>query len=199
MPTMGARRTAHEGDRAPAARDAGALAPAERSRFRAALGRFATGVTVVGHRAADGTARGITVNAFTSVSLDPPLVLVSIARRALSHGLLDGQPFSINVLKVEQEPLARHFSGETQDVEIRWVNGTVAPRLAEPLAWLECRPWATYDGGDHTLYVGRVVDFLFGDGDALGFYAGRFVPVARPVPSQPPVPYDPFELPYDAP
>jgi flavin reductase (DIM6/NTAB) family NADH-FMN oxidoreductase RutF len=75
----------------------------------------------------------------------------------------------------------------------------VAPRLAEPLAWLECEPWADYEGGDHTLFVGRVVDFLFGDADALGFYQSRFVPVARPVPSQPPVPYDPFELPYDAP
>lgn len=199
MPAMGARPTAHGGDRAPSGRDAGTLDPAERTRFRSALSRFATGVIVVGHRAEDGTPRGITVNAFASVSLDPPLVLVSIARSARSHPFLDGKPFSINVLKVEQEPLARHFSGEAQDVDIRWVNGTVAPRLAEPLAWLECRPWATYDGGDHTLYVGRVVDFLFGDGDALGFYASRFVPVPRPVPSQPPVPFDPFELPYDAP
>jgi predicted dehydrogenase len=79
------------------------------------------------------------------------------------------------------------------------ILGVVAPRLAEPLAWLECEPWAEYEGGDHTLFVGRVVDFLFGDADALGFYQSRFVPVARPVPSQPPVPYDPFELPYDAP
>jgi len=168
-------------------------------RFRAALARFATGVTVVGHRFDDGSPRGITVNAFSSVSLDPPLVLVAIARGARSHDLLAETPFSINVLKVEQEPLARHFAGEAQAVEIRWVQGTVAPRLPEPLAWLECEPWATYEGGDHTLYVGRVVDFLFGDGDALGFYSSRFVPVARPVPSQPPVPYDPFELPYDAP
>lgn len=168
-------------------------------RFRGALARFATGVTVVGHLADDDSPRGITVNAFSAVSLDPPLVLVAIARRARSHDLLRGKPFSVNVLKVEQEPLARHFAGEPQDVEIRWVKGVVAPRLAEPLAWLECEPWADHDGGDHTLFVGRVVDFLFGDADALGFYQSRFVPVARPVPSQPPVPYDPFELPYDAP
>ncbi|MGH2654618.1 MAG: flavin reductase family protein [Actinomycetota bacterium] len=168
-------------------------------RFRGALARFATGVTVVGHRADDGSPRGITVNAFSAVSLDPPLVLVAIARGARSHDLLRGKPFSVNVLKVEHEPLARHFAGESQDVEIRWVKGVVAPRLAEPLAWLECEPWADHDGGDHTLFVGRVVDFLFGDADALGFYQSRFVPVARPVPSQPPVPYDPFELPYDAP
>src|ERR687892_276922 len=168
-------------------------------RFRAALARFATGVTVVGYTGEDGAPRGVTVNAFSSVSLEPSLVLVAIARRARSHELLQGKPFSVNVLKVEQEPLARHFAGEDQDVEIRWVKGVVAPRLAEPLAWLECEPWAEYEGGDHTLFVGRVVDFLFGAADALGFYQSRFVPVARPVPSQPPVPYDPFELPYDAP
>jgi flavin reductase (DIM6/NTAB) family NADH-FMN oxidoreductase RutF len=168
-------------------------------RFRAALARFATGVTVVGYTGEDGTPRGVTVNAFSSVSLEPSLVMVAIARRARSHEMLRSRPFSVNVLKVEQEPLARHFAGEDQDVEIRWVKGAVAPRLAEPLAWLECEPWAEYEGGDHTLFVGRVVDFLFGDADALGFYQSRFVPVARPVPSQPPVPYDPFELPYDAP
>ena len=168
-------------------------------RFRGALARFATGVTVVGYAGEDGSPRGVTVNAFSSVSLEPPLILVAIARRARSHELLQEKPFSVNVLKVEQEPLARHFAGEPQDVEIRWVKGVVAPRLAEPLAWLECEPWADHDGGDHTLFVGRVVDFLFGDADALGFYQSRFVPVARPVPSQPPVPYDPFELPYDAP
>jgi flavin reductase (DIM6/NTAB) family NADH-FMN oxidoreductase RutF len=195
---MGATPTAHGENRATGAPQARTLAPSEAMRFRNALARFATGVTVVGHRQADGSPRGVTVNAFASVSLDPPLVLVSIARAARSHDLLAGKPFSVNVLKVEQEPLARHFAGETQDLEIRWVSGVVAPRLAEPLAWLECEPWAAYDGGDHTLYVGRVVDFLFGDGDALGFYASRFVPVARPVPSQPPVPFDPFELPYDA-
>ncbi|MGH2676052.1 MAG: flavin reductase family protein [Actinomycetota bacterium] len=180
-------------------RPAAGAAAFDTVRFRAALGRFATGVTVVGHRADDGSSRGITVNAFSAVSLDPPLILVAIARGARSHDLLADKPFSVSVLKVEQEALARHFAGETQDVEIRWVQGTVAPRIAEPLAWIECQPWAEYDGGDHTLYVGRVVDFLFGDGDALGFYSSRFVPVARPVPSQPPVPYDPFELPYDAP
>jgi flavin reductase (DIM6/NTAB) family NADH-FMN oxidoreductase RutF len=169
------------------------------ARFRAALATFATGITVVGHRAEDGSPRGITVNAFISLSLDPPLVVVAIARAARSHDLLADKPYSVNVLKVEQEPLARHFAGDPQDVEIRWVQGTVAPRLPEPLAWLECEPWAAHDGGDHTLYVGRVRDFLFGEGDALGFYASRFVPVARPVPSQPPVPFDPFELPYDAP
>jgi flavin reductase (DIM6/NTAB) family NADH-FMN oxidoreductase RutF len=175
------------------------IVPFDTARFRAALARFATGVTVVGYAGEDGAPRGITVNAFSSVSLDPPLVMVAIARRARSHELLRARPFSVNVLKVEQEPLARHFAGESQDVDIRWVKGVVAPRLPEPLAWLECEAWGEYDGGDHTLFVGRVVDFLFGDADALGFYQSRFVPVARPVPSQPPVPYDPFELPYDAP
>lgn len=183
-----------------AASDPGEVAPLDTARFRTCLGRFATGVTVVAFREQAGSPRGITVNAFTSVSLDPPLVLVAIARAARSHDLLGGHPFSVSVLKVEQEPLARHFAGPPQDRELQpqWVEGRVAPRLAGCLAWMECEPWASYEGGDHTLYVGRVVNFDAHDGDALGFYCSRFVSVPRPVPSQPPLPYDPFELPYDA-
>jgi flavin reductase (DIM6/NTAB) family NADH-FMN oxidoreductase RutF len=165
--------------------------------FRACLGKFATGVTIVGY-GADGGARGITVNAFNSVSLNPPLVLISIAKAARSHDLLEDSPFSVNVLTVDQEDLALHFAGDPREVEVPWVEGTVAPRLDGVLAWMECEPYAGYDAGDHTLYLGRVVDVGDSEGDALGFFSSRFVNISRPIPSQPPLPYDPFELPYDA-
>jgi len=165
--------------------------------FRACLGRFATGVTIVGY-GADGDARGITVNAFNSVSLNPPLVLISIAKAARSHDLLKGSAFSVNVLTVEQEDLALHFAGDPREVDIPWLEGTVAPRLDGVLAWMECEPYAAYDAGDHTLYLGRAVDVGEREGDALGFFSSRFVNISRPIPSQPPLPYDPFELPYDA-
>jgi flavin reductase len=165
--------------------------------FRACLGRFASGVTVVTYRAGE-TARGLTVNAFSSVSLEPPLVLVSIARRTHSHDLLVGRPFVVNVLRPEQEMLARSFAGMEDETAVPWREGTVAPRLDGVLAFLECEPYRSHDGGDHTIYLGRVVDLGYGDGDALGFFCGRFVPIARPVPSQPQLPYDPFEMPYDA-
>jgi flavin reductase len=165
--------------------------------FRACLGKFATGVTIVGYEG-NGATRGITVNAFNSVSLNPPLVLISIAKAARSHDLLKGSPFSVNVLTVEQEDLALHFAGDPRPVEVPWLQGKVAPRLDRVLAWMECEPHAAYDAGDHTLYLGRVVDGAMSEGDALGFFSSRFVNISRPLPSQPPLPYDPFELPYDA-
>ncbi len=144
--------------------------------LRACLGRFATGVAVVTFAADDGP-HGITVNSFTSVSLRPPLVLASVARAARSHDLLAGRAFTVNVLGAEQEALARSFAGgERRDAA--WIEGTLAPRLAGVLAHLECRPWRAYDGGDHTLFVGEVAHFDYRSGDALGYLAGRFVPIA---------------------
>jgi flavin reductase len=122
--------------------------------FRACLGKFATGVTIVAY-AGDGDERGITVNAFNSVSLNPPLVLISIAKAARSHDLLKGSPFSVNVLTVDQEDLALHFAGDPGEVEVPWLRGVVAPRLDGVLAWMECEPYAAYDAGDHTVYLAR--------------------------------------------
>lgn len=162
--------------------------------LRVSLARFATGVAVVGYDGPTGR-RGITVNAFASISLDPPLVLISISKHARSHDLLAGIPFVVNVLAREHEVLARRFSGHEKDsVEVPWVDGGVGPRLRGALAWFECEPWATYDGGDHTIYVGKIVDHGHRDGEALGFYASDFIPIeaAGPAPEAPP--YDPFEL-----
>ncbi len=146
--------------------------------FRGSLGRFATGVAIVTF---DGTTRrhGITVNSFTSVSMEPPLVLVSIARSSKAHDELAGRPFAVNILGAEQRHLANHFSGRPGQ-EPAWVEGETAPRLAGVLAWFECTPWAAYDGGDHTLYVGEVVDFNYRSGDALAFAHGAFTVIPEP-------------------
>ena len=143
--------------------------------LRGSLGRFATGVAVVTFDRADGTGghRGITVNSFTSVSLEPPLVLVSIARTTKAHDEMRGRPFTVNILGAEQEELARHFAGGPGR-EPKWVEGAIAPRLSGVLSHLTCTPWAAYDGGDHTLYVGEVVEFDYRPGDALGFVNSRF-------------------------
>lgn len=147
--------------------------------FRGSLGRFATGVAVV-TVAADGQRHGITVNSFTSVSLDPPLVLVSIQRTASSHALLAGRPFTVNILGAEQQSIAMHFAGRP-NAEPNWLDGSYAPRLAGALSHFECTPWAEYDGGDHTLFLGRVEDFDYRSGDALGFADGRFVTIREPL------------------
>jgi flavin reductase (DIM6/NTAB) family NADH-FMN oxidoreductase RutF len=140
--------------------------------FRGSLGRFATGVAIVTF---DGATKrhGITVNSFTSVSMEPPLVLVSIARTAKAHDELAGRPFTVNILGAEQRLLAMHFAGRPGP-EPLWVESATAPRLSNVLAYFECTPWAAYDGGDHTLYLGEVVHFNHRNGDALAFANSAF-------------------------
>ncbi|MDX2931357.1 flavin reductase family protein [Streptomyces ipomoeae] len=149
------------------------LAPPDPGALRACLSRFATGVTVVTYNGDDGP-RGATMNSFTSVSAEPPLVLVSVARRARCHDRLTEGPFCVNVLGAEQEPLAKLFAGAPEPVRPDWVQGALAPRIAHSLAWVECAPWRSYDGGDHTLVVGEVVDLGHRDGDALTYAWSRF-------------------------
>jgi flavin reductase (DIM6/NTAB) family NADH-FMN oxidoreductase RutF len=155
------------------------LAPPSPAALRACMSRFATGVTVVTFAGDDGP-RGATMNSFTSVSAEPPLVLISVARTARSHGRLSGGPFCVNILGAEHEPLARLFAGAPVRTEPQWAPGARVPRLANPLAWVECAPWRSYDGGDHTLVIGRVTDLGHRDGDALTYAWSRFGTVAEP-------------------
>jgi flavin reductase (DIM6/NTAB) family NADH-FMN oxidoreductase RutF len=143
--------------------------------FRGSLGRFATGVAIVTF---DGATKrhGITVNSFTSVSMDPPLVLVSIARDTKAHDELADRPFTVNILGAEQQALALHFAGRPGP-EPLFVEGETAPRLARVLAYFSCTPWAAYDGGDHTLYLGEVRDFDYRTGDALAFANSSFTTI----------------------
>jgi flavin reductase (DIM6/NTAB) family NADH-FMN oxidoreductase RutF len=149
---------------------------AERS-LRSCLARFATGVAVVSFDTPEER-RGITVNSFTSVSLEPPLVLVAVAKRARSHDALFGRPFCVNVLGAEQEALARSFAGGPP-AELHWKEGEYAPRLAGTLANLECTPWKTYDGGDHTLFLGEVESFEYRVGDALAYMSSSYRTIAE--------------------
>ena len=123
----------------------------------------------------------MTVNAFTAVSLSPPLVLVSVRKRAKAHRLLRDRPFAVNVLGAEQEDVARHFAGDARPESVCWEEGVHAPLLGGSLATLECLPWRAYPGGDHTLFLGRVVELRHRGGDGLGFFFGRFATIAEPV------------------
>ncbi len=143
--------------------------------LRCCFGRFATGVAVVSFDGPSGR-HGLTVNSLTSVSLRPPLALVSIAKTAKAHDGLLGRPFCVNILGAEQESLARAFAGG-EPAEPAWIEGEHAPRLAGVLAHLECTPWAAYDGGDHTLFLGEVVGFDHREGNLLGYVSGRFVTI----------------------
>jgi flavin reductase len=147
------------------------------ARLRTCLGRFATGVAIVAFDGPGG-GHGLTVNSFTSVSMRPPLVLASVAKRARAHDALEGRPFSISILGAEQEAVARCFAGGPA-IDVHWIEGGVAPRVAGALASMECTPWRCYDGGDHTLFLGEVVAFEHRDGDALGYHASGFTTIGE--------------------
>lgn len=138
--------------------------PISAETFKDAMSQFATGVTIVTTRAG-GVVHGLTANAVTSVSLDPMLVLVCIAKDLRSHAMIeDSGVFAVNILNLGQRPLAERFAGLIPDVEDRFEGiayetaETGSPILHDVLAWLDCRIWASYDGGDHTIFVGEVVD-----------------------------------------
>ncbi len=147
--------------------------------LRRALGCFATGVTVVTGLGADKEKLGVTANSFNSVSLDPPLVLFSLNRRAYSmpHFLESGH-FAVNVLREGQEELADRFATPLAD---KWdgihfdIWDFGCPILADALANFECRTRYTYDGGDHVIFVGEIERMRADlDGDPLLFYRGCY-------------------------
>lgn len=152
--------------------------------FRAALGRFATGVTVVTAREANGGPPvGITVNSFASVSLTPPLVLWSAARASLRHAHFTEAPaFAIHVLRDDQTDLADRFTrnGAGFDGLEYTLNDQGVPLLEHALARFECTSETRHEGGDHTIIIGRVSRFeTFSEGEPLVFahgQYGRFLP-----------------------
>ncbi len=142
--------------------------------LRTCLGHFASGVTVISCEAG-GEPHGATVNAFSAVSLDPPLVMVSLDRRAKACSYLDGEPFTVNVLREGQDDIALHFAGRPRTEPVDWVRpASGAPRLPGSLAHISCRPWSAHDGGDHVIYLGEVEEFEFAGGRPLVFYLGAF-------------------------
>lgn len=144
-------------------------------RLRDCFGHFATGVTVVTAQRGDFV-HGATVGSFTSVSLDPPLVMVSLDRGSRICERLAGAAFGINVLATHQRELALHFAGRhsAPTATVTWERSDQAPRLAGCVAYLSCSPWACYDGGDHVMYVGEVQHFGFSGGEPLVFHRGTF-------------------------
>src|SRR5579859_2827722 len=125
--------------------------------FRATMGRFATGVTVVTVGAADDM-HGMTANAFLSVSLNPPLVLVSVDNRArMSQQLVLGTRYGVNILSEKQEQLSRHFGGRPQEgIHIPFVWHDAAPLIEGCVAHIVARVIAIHSAGDHALYIGHV-------------------------------------------
>lgn len=141
--------------------------------LRNCFGKFPTGVTIVSWF--DGSVqKGITVNSFTSVSLDPPLALVSIHKEAKACTSMKDKAFTINVLSDEQESIAWQFAGSKQEIlEIDWDNKGISPKINGSVAWMECKPWREYDAGDHVLFIGEIQELHSEDLEALTFYQGK--------------------------
>lgn len=168
---------------------AGRQRDVEQRALRDVMGQFATGVTVL--TAAGEFPHGMTANAVTSVSLEPPLVLCCVAHTARLHkSVIAAGGFGVSVLGAEQEGVARYFanrnrpSGAEQFDSVDWFPGqhTGAPLIAGSLAWLECELSEVYAGGDHSIFLGSVLTASRGGGQVLMFHAGGFhhgVPSAR--------------------
>ena len=153
--------------------------------LRKMRGLFASGVTVV-TTVHEGKLRGVTVSAFSAVSLNPPLVLVCIANESESREwIAEGGVFAVSILSDEQEFLSERFAARAPTVNARFDGVpyhtaiTGSPILAGSLAWYDCRVEATHDGGDHTIFIGRVEAVGFGaDGKLpLVYFANRYAGV----------------------
>jgi flavin reductase (DIM6/NTAB) family NADH-FMN oxidoreductase RutF len=148
--------------------------PTEQRRFRDALGTFATGVTIVSTRS-DDLVHGMTANGFMSVSLDPALVVVSIASQARMHDILarTGR-YGVSVLAREQEGVSRHFAGRPSDEPPPLVEAAGIPLIDGALTHVVAQVVDAHPAGDHTLFIGEVVHFAHGAGDPLIFHSGTY-------------------------
>ena len=157
--------------------------------FRAALGSFATGVSVITTRAPDGTPVGLTANSFNSVSLDPPMVLWSLARKSFSlPAFMAAEHWAVHVLAADQELLSNRFAKAGEDkfaaLELdEHPNGV--PLLRGCAARFQCRTSFRYEGGDHIIFVGEVSAFDRSEQPPLVFHAGRYALATQKDPSLP--------------
>jgi flavin reductase (DIM6/NTAB) family NADH-FMN oxidoreductase RutF len=152
--------------------------PIDKQEFRRVLGHFAAGVTIITTVGDDGTPYGLTATAFTSVSLEPPLVLVCVDKRSESHPHFHTSGvFAVNFLATDHEPLSRRFAvsggDKFTDLSIR-AGVTGAPILADALGHLDCRTVNVVEAGDHTIFVGQVEGAGARDGDPLLYFRGAY-------------------------
>lgn len=152
----------------------------DESEFRRVIGHFATGVAIVTSTRGDGAACGTTVSAVASLSLNPTLILVSLAHDSQTRAWIEGAGhYAVNVLEEGKgETLARRFAAGGAEEKFRgtaWrTERTGAPVLDEALAWLDCRVTAAVPGGDHTIFVGEVVAADAREGTPLLYYRGGY-------------------------
>lgn len=146
--------------------------------FRRALGNFATGVTIITAQAPDGTQVGVTASSFNSLSMDPPLILWSSMKEARSCAIFEAaEHFAVNVLAADQMEMSNHFARQQPDkfADVEWESGIGgAPIFPDCAARFQCESYAKLDGGDHWIFVGRVLDFHDFGRAPLCFHQGSY-------------------------
>jgi len=152
--------------------------PIEKNQLRQVMGHFATGVTIITTFNKDGQMHGLTANAFTSVSLEPPLLLISVDKKAESWPAFEeSKVFTVNILADEQEALSRKFavSGGNKFEGVAYRQGANGAAILDgTLAHIECTLYAAYEGGDHSIYLGEIQEAEVREGKPLVFYRGGY-------------------------
>jgi flavin reductase (DIM6/NTAB) family NADH-FMN oxidoreductase RutF len=150
----------------------------DKNQLRQVMGHFATGVTIITTFNKDGQMHGLTANAFTSVSLEPPLLLISVDKKAESYPAFgESKVFTVNILADEQEALSRKFavSGGNKFEGVAYRRGANGAAILDgTLAHIECTLYAAYEGGDHSLYLGEIQEAEVREGKPLVFYRGGY-------------------------
>jgi flavin reductase (DIM6/NTAB) family NADH-FMN oxidoreductase RutF len=143
--------------------------------FRNAMGKFATGVTVITTEV-DGEVHGMTANAFMSVSLNPKLVLVSIGEKAkMLDKIQRSGTYAVNILTDEQKDVSMAFAGQIKEKRhVQFGRAGGVPVLEEALASIVCRVHGQHVAGDHTLFIGEVMEIVMREGSPLIFYEGKY-------------------------
>jgi flavin reductase (DIM6/NTAB) family NADH-FMN oxidoreductase RutF len=152
--------------------------PIEKNELRQVMGHFATGVTVITTFNKAGQMHGLTANAFTSVSLEPPLLLISVDKKAESWPAFEeSKVFTVNILADNQEALSRRFAvsggNKFEGVAYR-IGANGAPILEGVLTYIECTLYAAYEGGDHSIYLGEIQQAEIREGKPLVFFRGGY-------------------------
>jgi len=152
--------------------------PIDKNELRRVMGHFATGVTVITSLRKSGELHGLTANAFTSVSLTPPLLLICVDKKAESYQCFEESGvFTVNILAADQEDVSRKFAvsgGEKFEGVSYRAGANGAPILAGTIGYIECKVVSTYDGGDHTIYVGEIEQAETREAKPLLFFRGGY-------------------------
>ncbi|PSL48475.1 flavin reductase (DIM6/NTAB) family NADH-FMN oxidoreductase RutF [Salsuginibacillus halophilus] len=143
--------------------------------FRTAMGKFATGVTVITTEV-DGEVYGMTANAFMSVSMDPKLVLISVANKAkMLSWVQESGEYCVNILSQDQQEVSMQFAGQLREgIEVNFEDFEGQPAIADSIVTIPCKVYQTHEAGDHTLFVGEVQNIKLEDGEPLLYFEGGY-------------------------